>query len=536
MNGLLLAAMTVICAAVSSAQITVPTEFRRDPEGGRVTTPGSARMQTSDLPPSNSVSHIAVGELATLWIGTGKGLASSADAGVTWEYFRDDPAFAVDGIFSISIQGSVIWTSMGYERDLDEGSVQTGGGYAYSVDGGATWTGPLPQTLDGRGDSILQYGINDSIWILPVVVPEQNVTFDLALDDGIVWIASWASGLRRSPDFGITWERILLPPDSRSSIAPTDTLWTYAANDTLQLDRIYMRFDPRANNNMLAFAALAYGDTVWCGTAGGVNRSTDGGLSWSRFTHSNQSFPILGDWVIAIERQQFGSVDRIWTTNWQADQRDEEFGVSYSDDLGLSWTNIMHGVRAYDFWFRDSVVYIATNQGIYRTADAGASFTISTSIADAATRQVVATTSMLTAGAIGDTVFVGTSDGLARTIDNASSPFGSDWQVMRTYQKVGASGTTYAYPNPFSPLTEPVRIHYAIPAGGAPRSVKIELFDFGMNRVRTLIHGERGPGMEHDELWYGDDDDGNVVANGVYFYRIDSGGDEPLFGKIIVLQ
>ncbi len=504
---------------------------------------GKATSSTGPRIPSNSISHITIGDDRTLWIGTGRGLARTASTAADWESFVSDPAFARDGIFAVALDGDTIWCSTGFEKEVDGGSVQTGSGYAYSTDNGLTWN-PRGQTLDARGDSIIRYGINDSVWILPIVVAEQNVTFDVSIQSAAVWIASWSSGLRRSTDLGATWERILLPPDNRNTLSPSDPLWTYAPADTDQLSRIYPRFDPRKNNNFLAFSVAAIDDTtIWCGTAGGVNRSTDGGFSWTKFTHSNQASPILGNWVIAVKSQtlQRGleSVRRIWTTNWQAENRDEQFGVSYTDDNGTSWTNLLHGVKAYDFAFRDSIAYIATNEGIFRTSDGGVSFNQVSDIVDSGGNIKITSSSFFSAGLLDDTVFVGTADGLAWTTDNDAHPFGSTWHVSRAYHAVGTSGTSYAYPNPFSPVSEPVRIHYALPAGtaGGTQDVRIEIFDFGMNRVRTLVNmAPRPVDAEHDEIWDGKNDAGGTVANGVYFYRIDLGDDDPLFGKIIVMQ
>jgi hypothetical protein len=65
----------------------------------------------------------------------------------------------------------------------------------------------------------------------------------------------------------------------------------------------------------------------------------------------------------------------------------------------------------------------------------------------------------------------------------------------------------------------------------------VELFDFGMNRVRTLVNGaRRSSSAEFDEYWDGRDDQGRQVANGVYIYRIDIDGEEARYGKILVLQ
>ena len=491
----------------------------------------------SALPPGNSVSHITVQDSA-LWIGSSKGVGKTTDAGRSWTAYRSDPAFADDGIFSVAANGDTVWASTGYEKDVSGGTVQTGTGYAYSKDAGATWQ-HSGQTLDQRGDSLLSYGINDSLWILPVVVPEQNVTFDISLSPGAVWIASWASGLRKSTDDGVTWRRVPLPADNRDALRPTDTLWSYSIYDTLRTRRIFQRYDPRFNNNYLAFAVYAQdNDTIWCGTAGGVNKSTDGGMSWVKFNHQNQAAPILGNWVISVEEQRFAGYRRLWTTNWRAEDPNEEFGVSYTDDGGRSWTNLLHGIRAYDFAFKDSIVYIAGDNGLYRTPDGGLTFTRISSIIDPATRQEITSSQYYSAGIIGDTVFVGTADGVASTVDNASNQFGASWKIYRTYQQVGNTPTTYAYPNPFSPAAQPVRIHYGMSgAGASQRSVSIDIFDFGMNRVRTLVNGAlRSSASEYDELWNGRDDHGRLVANGVYFYRITTDNGEPLFGKILLLQ
>jgi photosystem II stability/assembly factor-like uncharacterized protein len=497
-------------------------------------------------PPTNSISHLVIRD-SEIFIGTGKGLAKSTDGGRHWISFRNNPAFASDGIFAIAINQETVWTSTGYEKDVNDGSVQTGSGYTYSSTGDTGWI-HIPQTLDSRSDSIISYCptdgvcINDSVQILPILVEEQNVTFDIALTKGTVWIASWASGLRKSTDNGKHWERILLPLDNMNSISPTDTLWTYAPSHTR---RIFKKFDPRLNNNLLAFSVFASGtDTIWCGTAGGVNRSTDGGKSWKKFNHQNQVSSILGNWVIAIKEQRFGDIKRIWTTNWKAQDPEEDFGVSYTDDAGITWKNLLHGVRAYDFAFKDSIAYIGTEEGIYRTADGGMSFIHISNLIDNENNNVIIASRVYAVGVIGDTVYLGTNEGFASTIDNANYMFGSQWKIYRTSESVGTSTTTYAYPNPFAPksnLNDPyayVRIHYGKDNdSNTERRVSIDIFDFGMNRVRTLLKNAlRSTSLEYDELWDGRDDNGNVVANGVYFYMLRIDDNEPQYGKILILQ
>jgi len=482
---------------------------------------GSAQGSTSPLPPSNSVSHIAT-RGQSVWVGTGKGLARSLSGGTSWESFRSIPQFASRGIFSVAVHGDTVWTSTGFTKDVDGQSVQTGTGYTYSIDNGSTWL-PLPQTLDGRNDSLVVYGTN-TIRFIPIVVTEQNVTFDAALSDSAVWIASWSSGLRKSTNLGQSWQRIVLPSGTRSSIAPEDDLTGYL-------------IDPRLDNNFLLFSVFVQNDsTVWAGSAGGINKSTDGGVRWAKYNSLNQQSSILGNWVIAIKGQQLDSTYRLWCTNWKADlDPNEEFGISYTDDGGRIWRNFLDGVRAYDFAFKDSIAYVATDEGVYRTDNGGDSWIRSGTIIDSKTGQLLTTSSFFAVGVVGDTVYCGTGGGLVKTLDNASNPFGQTWEIQRAYQPVGNTSASYAYPSPFSPDDEYARIHYS--TGGTSASVTVEVFDFGMNRVRTVIKdAQRSGAFEHDELWDGNDDQQRQVSNGVYFYRVVVNDGDPVWGKVMVLQ
>lgn len=470
--------------------------------------------------PSNSVSHIAVNG-SGIWIGTSKGLARSTDGGQIWERFRTIPQFASPGIYAVAVLGDTAWASTGYSKDVEGSSIPTGSGYTYSLDNGATWSA-VPQTLDGRSDSVVTYGIN-TVKFLPIVVPEQNVTYDISLSSGTVWIASWSSGVRKSTDRGATWQRIVLPSKLLSSIGPTDTLTNY-------------KIDPRQDNNYLAFSVYAQtNDTIWVGTAGGVNRSTDGGASWIKFKQDTQAEGILSDWVITIEGQSFPWGTRIWTTNWPAEGSDQQFGISSSDDGGRTWKNHLVGTKAYGFAFKDTIAYVATDDGMFRTSDGGSSWTRTGTIIDQTTRERITGNLFYDVGVIGDTVFCGSSEGLLMTEDSPSHPFGQEWDIRRSYAPLTSATSTYAYPNPFSPKSESIRIHYAVPAGGA--TVTVEIFDFAMNRIRTVVKdAQRTGGAEQDEIWNGTDEAGQRLLNGVYFYSVKLEGQERMWGKIMVLQ
>ena len=107
---------------VAQAQVEALNSPRLSPQGS-----------FKNVPPSNSITHIAP-EGTTVYVGTSKGLARTADGGATWESFRSVPQFANDGIFSLAVRGNVIWTATGFNKPLKDEpnrTVQTGSGYTY---------------------------------------------------------------------------------------------------------------------------------------------------------------------------------------------------------------------------------------------------------------------------------------------------------------------------------------------------------------------------------------------------------------------
>lgn len=72
-------------------------------------------------------------------------------------------------------------------------------------------------------------------------------------------------------------------------------------------------------------------------------------------------------------------------------------------------------------------------------------------------------------------------------------------------------------PNPFNPITT---ISYDVPTTGA--DVNISIYDVAGRLVRELVNGHRAAGRWSVQ-WNGDDDRGQRVASGVYFYRMRAG-------------
>ncbi len=504
-------------------------------EGQVVSSFAIPTTSTSSLPPSNTVNKV-VHSGDTVWVGTGKGLSLTTDAGKSWLRMTATETFDEKGVSAVAIRGDRIWAATAFTSKHDNESIQTGHGLHYSMDRGKNWKFIAQPVDTGKVDTLI-YGRN-KIPALAITVPEQNITYDIALTQSAVWIASWGGMLRKSTDEGRSWHRVILPPDNLNRIAPTDTLRFALSNVNkfFASDPLYNKDTLRASLNHVMFSLYAADDsTIWVGTANGLNKSTDGGISWTKFNHQNQLQPISGNFVVAITGQSWNSKRYIWAATNNAVDSDEKRGVSFSQNEGITWQTALLGEFTHDIAACDSLVYVAADGGLYRSADFGNSWIRSGTIFDPTTLQRFVSPVVYGVGVKDDTVWVGGPEGLAYTIDSPSQPFGATWKVFRTYEPVASTGITYSYPLPFSPSAEVVRIHYATSATSS--QVTIRIFDFAMQPVKTLLRdATRRGSAEHDETWDGRDDFNRRVANGVYFYRVELGGTPPQWGKIFVLQ
>ncbi len=480
-------------------------------------------------PLSNSVTDIAVSG-DSIWLGTGKGLSLSTDRGATWKNFYATPEFAEEDVSALAVHGKEIWVATGHTTmTKDQGAQQEGSGLRYSSDGGATWK-VIPQPVDTFDVDTLSYSTNPKSFIraLGVTTTIDNITFDIAVTDSAVWIVSFAGMARKSTDKGKTWSLVVLPPDDLNSISPEDSLRFDMAPTSGSLGLT-------GNFNHRVFSVIAENDsTLWVGTAGGINLTTDDGRSWRRFTHQNEAKPISGNFVVALRHQQYAGKNILWAATINANDPLERRGVSFSEDYGATWKTTLLDEFPHNFGSRDSIIYTVTDNGIFRSSDEGATWLHAGTIFETSTRVQIARPEFYSAAAMGDTILFGGDDGIAVTYDSGNQ-FGETWNVLHAFQQVGSSSESYAYPNPFSPNNEIARIHYS--TGGKDLPVTIRIFDFGMNLVRTVIsNSARSGSIEHDEIWDGTDDMHRIVANGPYFYQVVIGSNKPVWGKILVIK
>ncbi|MEE9168010.1 MAG: FlgD immunoglobulin-like domain containing protein [Candidatus Neomarinimicrobiota bacterium] len=498
---------------------------------------------------SNVIVEIRTQGDTLVWLGTGQGLSVLRDSLTARTFLSSQelkggenvtklPEGGVSAIGVANDDTLIVAVATTTEDPTSGEDVQTGAGLALSVNSQDTtavnWR-YFSQPVDSSGDSTLIWG-GVSLEALPVTVPQQNVTYDIAIGNEYFWIASWAGGLRRldRSDVSSGWERVPLPQDAQTDLACGEQVSDYELNP---------RDPPDGNHNHKGFSVLVYGDTVWVGTAGGINRGIldeSGCVDWIHYSYPLSG--ITGNWVVALARQQWKGVRKIWAVTLRADEPGEDHGVSYTPDDGLTWypVSALRDRRGYNIYTVDSLVYVATEDGLWKSED-GVTFALFRPAVDAVNNDEILDNDVYAVvhdvrdfwqgpDSLG-ALFIGTGDGLARSPDP-----GTDEPVWEIYRTHVSSNQPYAYPNPFSPSVYNivdgdghVRFFYR---GKRPR-MELRIYNFAMEKVRSIDY-ETGGG-QGTLKWDGRDEQGGLVANGTYFCNLFY-DDQSHWIKLIVLK
>ncbi len=179
---------------------------------------------------------------------------------------------------------------------------------------------------------------------------------------------------------------------------------------------------------------------------------------------------------------------------------------------------------------------VPTDNGVFRTSDKGLTWLLPNSIVDTESKVSLKTKEFYSADSYQTKIWLGSTDGLVSLIETPGKIWEGNWKIFFASQPLKSNVETYCYPNPFSPRQEELKIKYS--TGGSDQNVTIRIFDFGFNYVRTVIQNvSRNRDLEGPpEFWDGKDENGNYVPNGVYFYRVDIGDNDGVYGKILVMQ
>ncbi len=449
-------------------------------------------------PRGNGIVDMLVQRDSILWTASGFGLSVTSNGGNGWKVFTSREYGGKGGPSALALMGdSTIWIATAFDTLAREEELPAGGGLRFSSDLGQTWT-RIPQPIDSKDEQ--EYS--------PTTTVIQNITFDIAVLDTTVWIASFGGGLRRSDDRGASWQ-----------VVTTDGL----------------PFSALQHLNHRAFSVISENGNLWVGTAQGISKSSDGGQTWRRFTHQNQDFPISGNFVVALAWQEY--TNTIWAATIEAVDTSEVRAVSKSVNGGETWEVMLEGTFPHNFAFDDSLVYVAADEGLFVSADGGENWFELPPVIDGQTGEEILTkihySAAVTRSSNGKRLWVGSADGLASTADN-----GNSWTVYRSFISTRKAGVpaAYAYPSPFSPSRHDyIRFQFDIKKAG---DVVVDIYDFALDKVATVREKEQVPSggsFDRSVKWDGRREDGSTVASGVYFFRLKVNG-KVHWGKLVIIN
>jgi hypothetical protein len=524
---------TVVWAAYGTGGLIRSFDWGKTWENVFADTSAKRRYEEGPLEPQDKFISFAVDTLkpdtTVIWAGTANGLYkfiyTDNDSADTVLYFLEGDELYVNSVLCLGIQEldppldphTIVWASVRAEG-LGPFSYST----YKSTDGGVTWTSYL-----------------DGVWV-------RNFAFQKTM----AWAAT-NQGLKRTPDGGIYWETFEIPDTSRfaipsnftsvciSVVSKTDTtadtvVWVGAA------DGLAKSKDNGKTWEVIKFAQ-SFKKAVWAGTAAGIfkfiynyREDFDTVLNYNLYSHG-----ITGDFVVSTAIQEYDGGKIIWAGTQPAYSGGN--GASISKDDGDSWSVTLEGDRVWNFAFDGSTVWAAASSGLKRSHDGGESWEVFNYLKDKdeITEDRIFSTEFTSVAIIDGEVWAGNSDGLAKAPKDVEVGEDGAWSVFRTAVPIGTEGseTAYAYPSPYSPLVasgEPVRIRHKPRASGP---VTIKIYDFAMNLVTTLVDSQnRAGGEEYDEPWDGKNEKGDVVVNGVYFFRVEAPGGQTEWGKLVILK
>tara|TARA_B100001750_G_scaffold103143_1_gene81552 strand:+ start:2457 stop:4148 length:1692 start_codon:yes stop_codon:yes gene_type:complete len=516
---------------------------------------------------SNVVTEVILQGDKSVWLGTGLGISIIRDS-VTIQELKDTleltngsptsrlPMGGISAMVTGDIGGSyeefMLAAVAGSENDIPIGK-----GIVFTTDvtdDTINWV-YYDQPIDDALSDTIPFGDIGFIAVLPVTVPQANVTYDMDLSEEYAWTASWAGGLRRFKLIDEVWERVPLPMDSQYELTTCeDTSYVRVGAKYILKDYYLNPRDPLdgGNHNHKAFSVLSYSDTIWVGTANGINRGIFGSgncINWKHYSYPMDN--LSGNFVVGLEIQRLNGKRIIWAATVNADDPTEQRGLSFTIDDGLSWNTALLGERIYNIAAFDSLVFAASANGVWKTEDginwalykpARQAIPIPNTVIydlDEVLADEVYSVAFDNRSYYGDrSIWIGTGDGAAHSYDLD----GLNWKIFRADYDINED---YAYPNPFSPYTHNVLndngyVRFHTNEWSGTFVIDIDVYNFAMEKVYAESFDKR-IASSGTLKWDGRDQQGVIVHNGVYFVKLtypenQSSKPSPHWVKLIVVK
>ena len=534
----------------------------------------SSNREVSQGLSSNGVYDLEILNDSTLIIGTNSGLNIAYydfEGNLNFGYFTDNN-IVYGGNPALSISDNIIAISGVKSVETSVGSQSKGTGVSYSINGGDSWS-YMPQPIDSSYQDFPSYinkwacpwglfdenslyqnkiecdlncadcseeqsscmmydyiswASQDSILNFSVTTEIQNVSYGVEIHGEYIYAASWAGSLRR---FNYTletpvWEVVPLPMDNQSEFSCNSIdISTYQINpigNYVSSENCGYEFD-----NHKVFSVYSVEDTLWVGTANGINKGIvdfNGCIDWEHLTSEN--FGFYDDWIIGFENQILddGVTNRLWAITWDREYSGSHliYGgpPSYTDDGGVTWNTTEEleskNLLTYNVSSSSEKVYVSSSQGLFESSNYQAGNlwdqfeqpeTITTqSVFDAEHQEFF------------DDIFIATAQGICVYNDNEFRCESAEGDINQSF---------YAYPNPFN-FNETNQLTFVFNKEEGNINGNITIYDLAMDRVAKI----EGSGVTR---WNGNNDFGDRVSSGVYFAKYNhNSGSSHVFNIMVI--
>jgi hypothetical protein len=420
--------------------------------------------------------------------------------------------------------GDTTWT-----RTYDRNAIEAGSSVQQTAEGGYIITGHTGDFLSGGDVYLIKTdSTGDTTWTRTYGGNDRDNGYSVQQtfpDSGYI-ITGIVGG--RGPSGLDSTDVYLIKTDSSG-----DTTWTrtYGGNDVDEGHSVQQTEDggyiitgsaggtgPAGSDStdVYLIKTNSSGDTTWTRTYGGndpdVGNSVqqtfpDSGYIITGYTYST------GSWdcdVYLIKTDSNG--DTTWTRTYGSEDYDFGNSVQQTTDEGY----IVAGSYA---MFESDVYLIKTDSSgdtIWTRTYGGESSDGGSSVQQTTDGGYIITGTTWSYGAGLRDVYLIKTDSLG------NGPTGIDDEVNPSSKIPKSLILSQNYPNPFNPSTT---ISFDIPENaGAKKPVSLTIYDIRGRRVQTLIDSDLELG-NHKIHWDGRNDRGELVASGIYLYRLKAGSE-----------
>jgi hypothetical protein len=512
------------------------------------------------------------------------GLFVSSDTGATWSHLFVDSTDTTsanrrNAVHALSPLGDTL--RVGTDSGLvslyldTSGAVDSSAKYVFDDIFGAKVA--VIRTLVYRRDTLNPANDSIAIWTINrALTVDGRLSVNRSIDGGKTWSLQLGNLVTR--DIANLGDSTIAVGDYGIAMMYNDTVFrdTFPVYDSI----VGTRIDTSAIRSI-----AVRGDTVILAGRPGIAYSNDRGKTFKVFrsnvdtlaadavvnytatntinidTGSNFIYGLTGNFIPALAVQPIpGRTARIWASGRPADAGFDGITVARyvakTDTLGhvthkLRWDALIPDNFAWNYAFMGDTTFAATNKGLLMCTNMTDSVANDASIlwdtipfVDTAGRTLVGVgKAALAVRVIDSFLWVGTEQGTVRI--NMNDPSFRDQQLFTVIDTISAPDQVYAFPVPFSPnrgIDNTVKFHFRV-ENASGSYVTLEVYDFAMNLVARVFDNRFFPkGIYHGNAgaadvpeWDGHNGRGDIVATGVYYFKVAYSTGEVRWGKLAVI-